>query len=140
MSRQDFGAWWSAVGSAELKREMQAALGSVDDYDVVGSPSGALRAEIRAGDVLVRVEGGRTLVARVTAPGLHGAQVFPPGTEAEGEGDGLYAEAFACYGLDVTTLNPEGAAERVRVSDCRVTRTEVFAECSLLSRLSAAST
>jgi hypothetical protein len=73
---------------------MEAVLGSVDDYDVVGSPSGELRAAIRAGDVLVRVEGGRTLVARVTAPGLHGAQVFPPGTEAEGDGDGLYAEAF----------------------------------------------
>jgi len=93
MSRKDPGASWSAVGTAELERELQAALGSVDDYDVVGPPSGALRAAIRSGDVLIRVEEGRTLVARVTAPGLHGAHVLPSGAEAEGDGDGLYAEA-----------------------------------------------
>ncbi|HEY6002864.1 MAG TPA: hypothetical protein VIV57_08300 [Anaeromyxobacter sp.] len=76
---------------------MEAVLGPVDAYDVVGFPGGALREPIRAGDVLVRVDGGsggRPLVARMTAPGLHGADVFPPGAEAEGDGDGLYAEAL----------------------------------------------
>jgi hypothetical protein len=88
---------WSSVGSEEFEREMETMLGSVDAYDVVGLPGGSLRAPIRAGDVLVRVDGARggtPFVARMTAPGLHVADVFPPGAEADEDADGLYAEAL----------------------------------------------
>jgi hypothetical protein len=97
MTRQNGRSQWSNVGSADFEREMEAALGSVDAYDVVGWPGGALQAPVRAGDVLLRVAGtshGRTLVARMTAPGLHGSELFPPGAEAEGDGEGWYAEAL----------------------------------------------
>src|SRR5262249_30304599 len=100
MSRQNVGApepraSWSPVGTSDFEREMEAALGPANAYDVVGFPGAPLRAPIRAGDLLVRADGGaQPLVARMAAPGLHEGGVLPEGAEAEGDGEGWYAEAI----------------------------------------------
>jgi hypothetical protein len=100
MSGQNVGApepraSWSPVGTSDFEGEMEAALGPADAYDVVGLPGAPLRAPIRAGDLLVRTDGrGQPLVARMAAPGLYAPDVLPDGAEAEGDGEGWYAEAI----------------------------------------------
>ncbi len=88
---------WSGVGTEEFEREMEAVLGPVGAYDVVGWPGADLQAPVQVGDVLLRANPAspwRPLVARVTASGLQGPELFPPGADAEGDGEGWYAEAL----------------------------------------------
>jgi hypothetical protein len=50
-----------------------------------------------AGDILLRAspgDGPGPVIARLTTALLHAAGVFPPGVEAEGQGEGWYAEAL----------------------------------------------
>jgi serine/threonine protein kinase/Flp pilus assembly protein TadD len=93
--------WDPALMSATQRAEAQLSTG------VVGP---ALRARIeqllRDRDMLARLEEARLQAAgggKGSALDLGGA-------------DRLYAEAFARYGLDVTALGPEKAAERLRAS------------------------
>jgi len=82
---------------ATLDGEVEAALGPVGAYDVVGVPGSPPRAPLRAGDILLRAspgDGPGPVIARLTTALLHPAGVFPPGVEAEGQGDGWYAEAL----------------------------------------------
>lgn len=96
MSREQGSSWasWSDAGE-DVERELDAILGAVEDYDVVGWAGGPLRAPVRPGDVIVRADGGgrgRPLVARVVGPELRQASATGDG-EAEPEGDGYYGEA-----------------------------------------------
>jgi len=87
-------ASWSETGMAELERELESALGSPQDYDVVGLP-GLVLEPVQAGDVLVRVGAGRRglpLVAMLTTHDRWGLVGASPGALTEAHGDGWYAE------------------------------------------------
>ena len=99
MSRWDepsgTGTPWVAPGLAEAERDLNEMLGPIDGYDVVGWPGSGLNDRLRPGDLLLRARGGfrvRAQVAHVAGPELHDADALSSG-DAEGAGDGWYAEA-----------------------------------------------